>query len=168
MDQTTPPVPTTSPRKRSLWRWFKSTSNRTFVVYPLAIIAFELALREGNLVFIPWGLPLLLWGYMQYRLVGPYRSRHGGGGPGLDVPPVRIIDTGPYRYLRNPMYMGHLLFMTGLAITFYSLAAAILLAFHIVWFHSRVLGDERHLEELFGAEFIDYKARVKRWIPWVL
>ena len=58
--------------------------------------------------------------------------------------------------------------MTGLAITFYSLAAAILLAFHVVWFHSRVLGDERHLEELFGAEFIDYKARVKRWIPWLL
>ncbi len=158
----------TPPRRRSLWRWLKSTSRRTFLVYPPCVIAIELALREGDLVFIPWGLPLLAWGYLQYRLAGPYRSRLGGGGPGLDVPPLRIVDTGPYKYLRNPMYLGHLIFMTGLAITFQSLGAAILLAFHVVWFHARVIEDERHLEELFGAEFADYKARVKRWIPWIL
>jgi hypothetical protein len=159
---------TTKPKRRSLLRWLKSTSNRSFFVYPVCIILIELALRDGDLVFIPWGLPLLIWGYLQYRMVGGYRTRTGGGGPGLDVPPDRIVDYGPYKYLRNPMYMGHLIFMTGLGITFQSLAAALLLAFHIFWFHARVLEDERHLEERFGAEYIDYKARVKRWIPYVL
>ena len=158
----------TAPKRRSYLRWLKSTSKRTFAVYPPCIIAFELALREGSLVFIPWGVPLLLWGYLQYRQVGRYRSRLGGGGPGLDVPPRRIVDTGPYKHLRNPMYLGHLIFMTGLAVTFQSLAGVILFAFHMVWFHGRVLEDEKHLEELFGAEYADYKARVKRWIPWVL
>jgi hypothetical protein len=162
MDRTTPP------ERWSLLRWLKSTSNRTFIVYPPSIIVFELALREGDLVFIPWGLPLLIWGYLQYRLVGQYRSGTGGGGPGLDVAPDRVVDTGPYKYTRNPMYLGHLIFMTGLGITFQSLAAAVLLAFHVVWFHARVLEDERHLEKLFGAEYADYKARVKRWVPWLL
>jgi protein-S-isoprenylcysteine O-methyltransferase Ste14 len=63
------------------------------------------------------------------------------------------------------MYLGHLIFMTGLAVSFRSLPAVALLAFHMVWFHMRVLEDERHLEEIFGAEYTDYKVRVKRWIP---
>lgn len=157
-----------SPGRRTLVRWLKSTSNRSFVLYPVCVIAFELVLRGGDLAFVPWGTPLLIWGYLQYRLVGRYRSRTGGGGPGLDVPPQRIVDQGPYRYLRNPMYLGHLIFMAGLAISFRSLPAVALFAFHTVWFHVRVLEDEQHLEEIFGAEYTDYKARVKRWIPGIL
>jgi protein-S-isoprenylcysteine O-methyltransferase Ste14 len=148
--------------------WIKSTSTRTFILYPPLVIAFELLVRGGDLPFVPWGVPLLAWGYLQYLLVGRYRMRLGGGGPGLSVPPERIVDQGPYRFLRNPMYLGHLIFMAGLAVTFRSLAAAALLAFHMAWFHLRVLEDEKHLETVFGAAYLDYKARVKRWIPGVL
>jgi protein-S-isoprenylcysteine O-methyltransferase Ste14 len=38
----------------------------------------------------------------------------------------------------------------------------------MVWFHLRVLEDEKHLEQIFGAAYLDYKSRVKRWIPGVL
>jgi protein-S-isoprenylcysteine O-methyltransferase Ste14 len=152
----------------TLVRWLKSTSNRSFVLYPVCVVAFELAIRSGNLAFVPWGAPLLIWGYLQYLLVGRYRARIGGGGPGLGVPPLKIVDQGPYKYLRNPMYLAHLIFMAGLAVTFRSLPAVALLAFHMVWFHCRVLEDERHLEEIFGAEYAGYKARVKRWIPGLL
>ncbi len=148
--------------------WFKSTSKRTFLLYPVLVIAIELGLRHGTLPFVAWGTPLLLWGYLQFRLVGGYRSRTGGGGPGLAVPPDCIVESGPYRYLRNPMYLGHLIFMAGLAITFQSIAALALLAFHMVWFHRRVLEDEKHLEARFGRPYLDYKSRVKRWIPGIL
>ncbi len=154
--------------RRTLVRWLKSTSNRSFVFYPVCVVIFELAHRGDDLAFVPWGAPLLIWGYLQYLLVGRYRTRIGGGGPGLDVPPLRIVDQGPYKVLRNPMYLGHLIFMAGLAITFRSLPAVALLAFHMVWFNRRVLEDERHLEEIFGAEYTDYKTRVKRWIPGML
>ena len=166
MTSPTPAPP--SQGRRTLGRWLKSTSNRSFALYPVCVLAIELALRGSDLAFVPWGVPLLIWGYLQYRLVGRYRSHTGGGGPGLDVPPLRIVDQGPYRHLRNPMYLGHLIFMTGLAITFRSLPAAALLAFHMVWFHMRVLEDERHLEEIFGSEYASYKMRVKRWIPGIL
>ena len=161
-------APSKPKRKRGIVRWLKSTSRRTFVVYPLVIVAIELALRGGHLVVVPWGVPLLAWGYLQYRLCGTYRERFGGGGPGIEVPPDRILDVGPYRYVRNPMYLGHLIFMTGLAITFRSWAAVALLVFHVFWFQRRVLEDEKHLEELFGAAYVAYKARVKRWIPYVV
>ena len=151
-----------------LGRWFKSTSKRTFVVYPVAVIAFELGLKHGALSFHPAGLLLLLWGYLEYRLVGMYRVRNGGGGPGLEVPPDRIVTEGPYRYTRNPMYLGHLIFMLGLAATFASWLAAALLAFHALWFHRRVLRDEARLESRFGPPYLAYKAQVKRWIPGIL
>jgi hypothetical protein len=155
-------------KPRSLLRYVKSTSRRTFVLYPLVIIALEFALRGSEFV-IDWrGLPLLAWGYLQYRLVGKYRLHLGGGGPGLDTPPDRIVVQGPYRFLRNPMYLGHLIFMAGLSISFHSWLAAVLLLVHIPWFHARVLKDEAHLEQRFGAPYLEYKARVKRWIPYLV
>ena len=157
-----------SVKTRSPLRWFKSTSRRTFVVYPLVIAGFETPVQGGRPEVVPWAIALLLWGYLQYRLVGIYRLRHGKGGPGLEVPPEHIVTQGPYRYVRNPMYLGHLIFMLGLALTFRSWAALALFGFHIVWFHRRVLSDEVHLEAKFGTLYCDYKARVKRWVPGIV
>jgi protein-S-isoprenylcysteine O-methyltransferase Ste14 len=94
-------------------------------------------------------------------------SATAGGGPGIDTPPERIIANGPYRYTRNPMYLGHLIFMLGLALTFWSCFALILFVARAAWFHARVLGDEARLERIFGADYAVYRAKVKRWIPGV-
>ena len=148
-----------------LWRWLQRTPVRTFAIYPVVVVAFEMIRQGGTLRVIPWGMPLLIWGYLQYRLTGRYRGRRGGGGPGLEVPPQQLVTDGLYRYTRNPMYLGHLIFMAGLALTFWSwLALAILLA-NLIWFHLRVRGDEQHLLQHFGAPYAEYCRRVKRWIP---
>jgi protein-S-isoprenylcysteine O-methyltransferase Ste14 len=148
--------------------WLASTPKRSFVLYPILIVAIELILREGRLLIDPWGVPLLFWGFLQYRLCGNFRTGRGGGGPGFQKPPDRIVDSGLYGYLRNPMYLGHLIFYAGLAATFHSLAAVALLLLHIPWFHARVLEDERHLEARFGEDYRAYKRRVKRWIPYLI
>ena len=152
---------------RRVRRWYKGTSNRTFIVYPIAVIAFELGLHRSTLIIHPAGAVLLVWGFLQYRLVGRYRVANGGGGPGLDVPPKSIVTEGPYRYARNPMYLGHLIFMAGLAVSFASWLGVALVAFHAAWFHRRVLRDEARLESRFGSSYLDYTAQVKRWIPGV-
>jgi len=149
------------------WRWLRRTPVVTFILCPLAVIAFELALHGGRLTIVPWGVPLLAWGYLQYLLVGGYRLPRAGGTAGMEVPPQRIIDFGPYRFTRNPMYLGHLIFLAGLAITFWSWFALIVLAARAVWFHRRVLHDEARLEKVFGGEYTAYRSRVKRWIPGV-
>ena len=148
--------------------WLRSTSNRTFVLWPVLLCCAESALQRGLPAIDPLGVPLLAWGYLQYRLVGNYRLRTGGGGPGISIPPERLVASGPYRWCRNPMYLGHLIFFAGLAIALSSWLAAGVLAYHLVWFDARVREDEARLTALFGDRYRDYVARVKRWIPGIL
>lgn len=152
----------------TLRRWLKSTSNRTFIVWPIVLVAVEAAIQRGAPVIHWWALPILGWGYLQYKLVGTYRTRLGGGGPGVSVPPERIVSEGPYRWVRNPMYLGHLVFFAGLALLLGSWIAAAVFAFHAVWFDRRVREDEGRLAQLFGDPYREYCSRVKRWIPGVL
>ena len=149
----------------SVRRWLGSTSNRTFIAWPVALLAAEALLQQGVPVIHWWGLPLLAWGYLQYRLVGNYRARIGGGGPGIAIAPERIVESGPYRWVRNPMYLGHLIFFAGLALTLDSWIALAVLAFHAFWFDRRVREDEERLAALFGDAYREYCRRVKRWIP---
>lgn len=149
-------------RPLTVTRWLSSTPRRTFVLYPVLVALSELAARGG--LAVQWaGVAILAWGYLQYRLSGQYRTRHRGGGPGLDKPPTQLVTTGIYRLTRNPMYSGHLIFMLGLAITFASWIALALLVFHLWWFHQRVLDDENHMRRQFGADFENYARRVRRW-----
>jgi protein-S-isoprenylcysteine O-methyltransferase Ste14 len=156
------------PVSAQILRWLQRTPVHTFIICPLLVVAFELTLGRGRLTVTPWGAPLLAWGYLQYRLVGNYRLPRAGGTSGMDAMPEQIIATGPYRYTRNPMYLGHLIFMVGLALTFWSWFAAVLLVARAIWFQQRVLYDERRLEKVFGVEYSAYRARVKRWIPFAL
>ena len=149
-------------------RWLGRTPVQTFVVCPLAVVAFELALHHSEIIFVPWGWVLLVWGYLQYLLVGNYRLPRAGGGRGMEAPPDRIITGGPYRYTRKPMYLGHLIFMVGLALTFWSWFALILFATRAAWFHRRVLRDEHRLEARFGLDYAAYRSKVNRWIPRIL
>jgi protein-S-isoprenylcysteine O-methyltransferase Ste14 len=159
---------TCKPLSARILRWFQRTPVHTFVLCPLLVIVFELALNRGRLTVMLWGAPLLAWGYLQYRLVGNYRLPRAGGTPGMDAMPERIIAAGPYRYTRNPMYLGHLIFMVGLVLTFRSWFALILLIARAAWFQRRVVQDERRLERTFGGEYSEYRTQVKRWVPFVL
>jgi protein-S-isoprenylcysteine O-methyltransferase Ste14 len=143
----------------------RSTSFRTFVLYPLIVIEWELLRNGGRLQIQPWYLPLLAWGYLQYRLIGKYRMRHGGGGPGMDTPPERLVGTGPYAWSRNPMYLGHIVFLLGLTLALQSVVAALITVATAIWFHFRVRRDERRLQALFGPAYQEYSARVTRWVP---
>ncbi|HZA53715.1 MAG TPA: isoprenylcysteine carboxylmethyltransferase family protein [Candidatus Udaeobacter sp.] len=146
-------------------RFIGRTPARTFILYPIITLIWEYIINRGSLRFHPLFLPLMIWGYLQYRLCGFYRIKHGGGGPGLETPPERLVTSGPYAYTRNPMYLGHVVFLTGLALTLQSWFAAALTIGIAGWFHARVIGDERKLADHFGQPYIVYTKSVKRWIP---
>ena len=146
-------------------RLFSRTPVRTFIVYPCLVVMWELIWQKGSLKFQPLFLPLLLWGYMQYRFCGLYRIKHGGGGPGLETPPERLVVTGPYACTRNPMYLGHIIYLMGLSLTLRSWFAAGITIAVALWFHRRVIGDERKLVARLGQPYINYMNRVKRWVP---
>ena len=140
------------------------SSTRTFILFPPAVLAFEYW-RGFDVVW--WFAPLLAWGFLQYYLVGRYRKRIGGGGPGMKIPPERLVTEGPYAWCRNPMYLGHFIFVIGLALTFQSAFALLLLVVTVIILQMHVLRDEKRLRELFGAEYQAYAARVRRWVPYL-
>src|SRR4051812_30593530 len=144
---------------------FGSTPFRTFILYPVVVVSWELLLNRGRLHLEPWFLPLLFWGFLQYRLIGMYRIRQGGGGPGMDTPPDRLVTIGPFAYCRNPMYLGHIIFLLGLALSLRSALGALIVIVTMLWLQFRVQRDERRLRERFGRLYVDYAARVRRWIP---
>ncbi|MBW3619298.1 MAG: isoprenylcysteine carboxylmethyltransferase family protein [Actinobacteria bacterium] len=148
---------------RPLRRLVTSTSRRNFVTTPAVVALEQVAARRR--VDLRWTL-LLLWGYAQYRWAGDYRNARGGGGPGQSgPPPERLVDTGPYAWTRNPMYLGHLVFLTGLTLTTRSPLAALALVGNIPWFDRHARRDEERLTELFGQAYLDYREHVPRWLP---
>ena len=155
-----------SAARHRVLRWLKSTSNRTFVAWPLVLLLVRAALDGGWPQINAWGLPLLAWGYGQYWWVGSLRTAKGGGGPGLSNPPERLVTSGPYALCRNPMYLGHLIFFAGLGVLLSWPAWLVFLA-QCVWFDRRARGDESHLAQLFGQPYRDYLQRVRRWVPGV-
>lgn len=146
-------------------RFISRTPIRTFIVYPIVTFVWELIGSGGSFAPNVWGLPLMVWGYLQYRLCGRYRIKHGGGGPGLETPPERLVSGGPYAYSRNPMYLGHILFLAGLTLTLQSWLAGLITLITALWFHIRVLGDEKKLVERLGQPYANYLTSVKRWVP---
>ena len=149
-------------------KFLNRTPVRTSFVYPLLTLLWEFFPGRDQVEIEPMFLPLMLWGYLQYHLCGLYRMKHGGGGPGPDKPPEHLVSTGPYAYTRNPMYLGHLIFLLGLTLTLTSWLAALITLGVAPWFHLRVLNDERRLVKRLGKPYVDYMHSVKRWIPKLL
>ncbi len=105
------------------------------------------------------GAALALWCILTFLFVGR-------GTPAPFDPPRRLVLRGPYRFVRNPMYLGAFLALVGAAVLYRSgwlglYAAAFLLATHLF-----VLGyEEPALSRTFGQEYTAYRALVGRWLP---
>lgn len=80
-------------------------------------------------------------------------------------PTPRIIEQGPYRLTRNPMYVQMVLVCLGFAMLG-SNAWILLLTPACAWALQRlaILPEEAYLERKFGEEYLDYKRRVRRWL----
>jgi protein-S-isoprenylcysteine O-methyltransferase Ste14 len=90
----------------------------------------------------------------------------GRGTPAPFDPPRRLVVRGPYRFVRNPMYLGAGLALGGAALHYRSLSLLGYLAVLAVASHLFVtLYEEPTLARLFGDEYGAYRACVRRWLP---
>jgi protein-S-isoprenylcysteine O-methyltransferase Ste14 len=140
-------------------------------------VAIGAPLLVGWLATLSWGDPIDLGGWrvpVGWALVLLFVVWNGwslwlfhrhetGLLPGQ--PTHEMIEEGPYRLSRNPLYVGLLALYLGLALlspTFWALVlfpAAVLL---VLW--GAILPEERFLHERFGATYADYTRRVRRWL----
>jgi protein-S-isoprenylcysteine O-methyltransferase Ste14 len=90
----------------------------------------------------------------------------GKGTPAPFDPPRRLVVRGPYRFVRNPMYIGAALAMTGAAIYYRSIALfAYVVVFLLVTYLFVVTYEEPTLRRTFGKDYEAYCAKVGRWWP---
>ena len=82
-----------------------------------------------------------------------------------DKPTTTLITDGPFRYSRNPGYLGGAIIYAGIASLTNALWVILLLPVMLLMMqHTVIEREERYLERKFGEEYLRYKARVGRWI----
>jgi protein-S-isoprenylcysteine O-methyltransferase Ste14 len=134
---------------------------------PLPFAAAILGLRVGRapvstrlvvagVVVTVLGELLRLWGVHHIGAISRTRSERLGP----------LVASGPFAYLRNPLYVGNIAIWVGFALT----ARLIWLVPVIVvvlglQYHAIVRWEERLLESRLGGAYREYAARVPRWLP---
>ena len=104
------------------------------------------------------GTALYAWCAWNFAAVG-----HGTPGP-WDAPP-RLVAAGPYRWVRNPIYLAALVIVLGEAWLFMSPRLLAYAATMAIVFHLFVTGyEERTLRRRFGSNYLQYRHAVPRWI----
>jgi protein-S-isoprenylcysteine O-methyltransferase Ste14 len=105
------------------------------------------------------GAVIALWCIFAFVFVGK-------GTPAPFDPPRRLVIRGPYRFVRNPMYIGAGLGLAGAAISYESISIAIYTALFLITAHLFVISyEEPTLQRMFGSEYEAYCASVRRWWP---
>ena len=105
------------------------------------------------------GGTLAIWCVLTFALAGK-------GTPAPFDPPRRLVVRGPYRFVRNPMYIGAGLALAGASLFFESLALAGYTALFFIVTHLFVrYYEEPTLRRTFGEEYEVYCSGVGRWLP---
>ena len=103
------------------------------------------------------GSLLAAWSMFEFRRPGTSLAQ--------DTPTTTLVTSGPFRFSRNPIYVGFVLLMVGFSLSFRSLWALLLIApttFAIQRF--TVSREEAYLEREFGEDYVSYKRSVRRWL----
>jgi protein-S-isoprenylcysteine O-methyltransferase Ste14 len=82
-----------------------------------------------------------------------------------DQPASRLVNAGPYRFTRNPMYLGLSVAYLGGALIVNSVWPVVILPVVLGLLYTFVIArEERYLAEAFGGEYDAYRKRVRRWL----
>ena len=133
----------------------------------LGMLALHRLLPVALIVAQPWkwlglapvavGLALALSAARLFRRAGTAIEPWG-------IPSALVVE-GPYRFTRNPMYLGLVLSLLGLAV-WLGTSTPFLVIPLFVWVITALFirTEEQRLEERFGSLYVAYKARVRRWL----
>ncbi len=114
-----------------------------------------------GLLLIPVGFLLIIWANYALLHIGKIGLRNREP----MQKPSNLVLAGPYRFSRNPLYLGGLLALLGLVIVWSSVVTAILtILVYIIFKYLFIKKEELILEEEFGDEYRDFKKRVGRWV----
>lgn len=115
--------------------------------------------RWAGAVLIVAGLMPLVASFGQF-------AWQGLGTPAPIAPPIRLVEGGFYRHVRNPMYVAVVVTLLGQALLFADRRVLVWAAVFWLMCHLFVvLYEEPRLARTFGGAYETYRANVPRWIP---
>jgi protein-S-isoprenylcysteine O-methyltransferase Ste14 len=117
------------------------------------------ALQLAGMMTGAAGAAVAIWCVLTFAVLGR-------GTPAPFDPPRRLVVRGPYRYVRNPMYLGAGIALAGAALFYetgalWAYAAGFFVLMHLVV----VLYEEPTLRQTFGQDYETYSRQVRRWWP---
>jgi len=126
-----------------------------------------LATREQATAPAAWAaVPVIVAGAVLYAWCIWNFAAVGRGTPGLWDAPKRVVTAGPYRWVRNPIYLAALLIVSGEAWLFVSLPLLEYAGVMAAFFHLFVIGyEEPTLRRRFADSYAAYCKTVPRWLP---
>jgi protein-S-isoprenylcysteine O-methyltransferase Ste14 len=117
------------------------------------------ATRGAGLVLMALGLIPLLSSFFRF-------SWDGLGTPAPIAPPSKLVVTGFYRRVRNPIYVALVIFLLGETLLFGDERVAVwAVSFWLFTFGAVLVQEEPTLRSQFGEEYRTYCQNVPRWIP---
>ena len=115
--------------------------------------------QVAGMIMVTIGTAIALWCVFIFVFIGK-------GTPAPFDPPRKLVIRGPYRFVRNPMYIGAGMTLAGAALFYESLSICIYTClFFLVTHLFVVLYEEPTLRRTFGDEYEAYCRRVRRWWP---
>jgi len=111
-----------------------------------------------------WGLAPALGGFLLGMISIRQFVRIGESvDPG--EPNHRLVNTGPYQFSRNPIYLGFILMQVGVSLLVQTWWGVLTAPLTILLLHSQVvIYEEAYLERQLGQAYLEYKKQVRRWI----
>ena len=115
--------------------------------------------QVAGMIMVTIGTAIALWCVFTFVFIGK-------GTPAPFDPPRKLVIRGPYRFVRNPMYIGAAMTLAGVALFYGSLSILIYTCLFFLATHLFVvLYEEPTLRRTFGDEYEAYFRRVRRWAP---
>lgn len=145
-------------------------------------LVFTIVVPGAGGVYVPWliltrhgaspapaawyAVPVIVIGVALYLACVWAFAVVGRGTPGPWDAPRRFVAAGPYRWVRNPIYLAALLIVGGEAWLFRSVDLLLYAGGVAVAFHLLVVGyEEPRLRARFGEQYEAYRRTVSRWVP---
>ena len=115
--------------------------------------------QVAGTIIVTIGTVIALWCVFTFVFIGK-------GTPAPFDPPRKLVVRGPYRFVRNPMYIGAGMTLAGAALYYESVSILIYTClFFLITHLFVVLYEEPTLRRSFGVEYEAYTRRVRRWRP---
>jgi protein-S-isoprenylcysteine O-methyltransferase Ste14 len=148
-------------------RWQRVRPPRLALALTLAALTLHALVLRSPVPWaqsIPLGLALVTAGFGWMAWAWSALRRAGTPLPSVALPTV-LVDDGPYRFGRNPIYLGMVLMMLGLGVAAGVPLMAVAAANFVAIVSSvHIAHEEANLKRAFGGWYSDYAAGVRRWI----